>query len=1259
MNKNLRQLISTWLLLVVAFAGFQAKAYDEMYVIGTLCSWDLGNHVAMTKSGDVFTYTGNFPDSGDGYSWFSFTSSSSTDWNTVNSNRFGPATNGTVATVGTNSVTGTGDVSFKITPGGYTLSFDTSTNTLTISTATIETKYYLAGSFTSPAWADGKLEMTKSGDSYSVTVPNVASGGEFKIIKSVGGTLTWLGGETNDDQYVVHDAWCTDIALSESGKNFRINGTGNLTFTVTNDALSVSGWGALESSLTLKGTFDSWGAGEAMTKNGDGSFTITKAMDAEAEFKFVDQNGNWKGVVSDGKYWVTEENMSSGSHTISMDTEGEGQNIYMVVAGTWTITVSADLSQVTIAGDWVNPEEPVVVASGITNGTVTVDKSVARAGNVVTITVTPATGYYAENANITVEKTVASGSAQAPQRAPAQVGVGDFVTVSGTAVASAGEATTYTFIMPEAPKGALVSVEFQQCTTLTADMFEDIDDQDWTGEQVQPDVTPVSPLTTDGFTVTGYGTNTDEGAGSVTVTGRGKYTGTVTLPFTIAKATHNVIIDANIQNGSVTANPMSGIVGTTITLSNTPASGYEFLGYTVTDANGNPVENNGSTFVMPNSDAYVTASFGHVPEHLYLKGSFDGWSDGLEFTHNQDGSWTLTAQLAKQVEFKVNDSDNTWYQHAADSDGNYWVTEVQLGTPIPLTTTTDMRNLYIDVAGEWTFTVNAARTTLTVTGPWGYNVTVDSDVASYVNAPSEKQYPNETVNLTVNNTVDYVVTAITATDAAGNPVTVNNDNGNYSFTMPYSNVTVTATVTYLDLYLTGSFNNWIGSENVALSDTYKFTTQQDGSHTLTLQLPKEIEFKVVDNNNTWRGAAGEWDIYESQVTNPDELDLGGEYNFSMPVAGEWTFTVNAARDKLTITGPWGYTVSAAQGSASYVTVPSEKQFPNETVTFSVNAQQGMSVAYVIAQAGSDVLTLTNNGDGTYSFTMPYADVVVTAMFDNTKYKLTLGTGCTADVANVNEVLAGTPVTITVAVSNPTDFKAVDLTLVATADGVSNPTATLNADGTFTFNMPMSDVTVSAVIEAILHGVTFDADRQWATYYGAYSLELPDGVQAFIATELNSAGDALAVQELNFIPKNCGVLLYSTTAMTDITTPLYDDGTQTTSNTGMLVGSVDDTEMTAGYVLYNNIFLRTEGGDLAAHRCYLPQSSVPSGAPRRLSIVLPHQTVVTGIEGIDASDVVSVKYVNLQGMSSDKPFKGVNIVVITKTDGSTKTVKVLK
>lgn len=51
---------------------------------------------------------------------------------------------------------------------------------------------------------------------------------------------------------------------------------------------------------------------------------------------------------------------------------------------------------------------------------------------------------------------------------------------------------------------------------------------------------------------------------------------------------------------------------------------------------------------------------------------------------------------------------------------------------------------------------------------------------------------------------------------------------------------------------------------------------------------------------------------------------------------------------------------------------------------------------------------------------------------------------------------------------------------------------------------------------------------------------------------------------------------------------------------------------------------------------------------------------TALESLDADkQVAGVKYVNMAGMVSDKPFSGMNVVVTSYTDGTTSTVKVIK
>ena len=53
-------------------------------------------------------------------------------------------------------------------------------------------------------------------------------------------------------------------------------------------------------------------------------------------------------------------------------------------------------------------------------------------------------------------------------------------------------------------------------------------------------------------------------------------------------------------------------------------------------------------------------------------------------------------------------------------------------------------------------------------------------------------------------------------------------------------------------------------------------------------------------------------------------------------------------------------------------------------------------------------------------------------------------------------------------------------------------------------------------------------------------------------------------------------------------------------------------------------------------------------------------LVTGIDDILIdNNVVSVQYINAAGITSDAPFEGFNIVIVTYTDGTTLTTKVVK
>ena len=101
------------------------------------------------------------------------------------------------------------------------------------------------------------------------------------------------------------------------------------------------------------------------------------------------------------------------------------------------------------------------------------------------------------------------------------------------------------------------------------------------------------------------------------------------------------------------------------------------------------------------------------------------------------------------------------------------------------------------------------------------------------------------------------------------------------------------------LYLMG-LGDWDNGEEMTLG--------QDGKFTITKTMAAGAEFKFRDDTQ-WYGpvSEGNFEVTEEQVKNGTELSLttdSGERNFTIPVAGEWTLTVDKANMNLVISGTW-------------------------------------------------------------------------------------------------------------------------------------------------------------------------------------------------------------------------------------------------------------------------------------------------------------------------------------------------------------------
>ena len=171
-----------------------------------------------------------------------------------------------------------------------------------------------------------------------------------------------------------------------------------------------------------------------------------------------------------------------------------------------------------------------ITIDGMTNGNVTPSATEATAATVITLTVTPASGYYLET--LTVIPYADAGIAGSRRTSPTNP------TINSTIPLSPGSApNTYTFTMPS--YDVVVRATFTACTDIsgaTINLAESSHVFDWLSHTpVINSVVVNSTTLTEGtdYTVSGISAYMDAGTYHITVTGIGKYTGSKQIDYTI------------------------------------------------------------------------------------------------------------------------------------------------------------------------------------------------------------------------------------------------------------------------------------------------------------------------------------------------------------------------------------------------------------------------------------------------------------------------------------------------------------------------------------------------------------------------------------------------------------------------------------------------------------------------------------------------------------------------------------------------------
>jgi hypothetical protein len=190
--------------------------------------------------------------------------------------------------------------------------------------------------------------------------------------------------------------------------------------------------------------------------------------------------------------------------------------------------------------------------------------------------------------------------------------------------------------------------------------------------------------------------------------------------------------------------------------------------------------------------------------------------------------------------------------------------------------------------------------------------------------------------------------------------------------------------------------------------------------------------------------------------NSTPITSGGpaNYSFTMPAAD---VTITAVFEPIPAAS---YSITVASGipHGSISTSPSGSAFSGQLITVTVTPETGYQL-----QAGSlkynNSTAITSGGPINYSFTMPAANVTITAVFEPAvSYSITVSSGSHGSISTIpsGTALSGQPITVTVTPETNYQLQAGSLKYNGTAISGTGPN--------YFFTMPAADVTVTAAFE---------------------------------------------------------------------------------------------------------------------------------------------------------------------------------------------------
>ena len=480
---------------------------------------------------------------------------------------------------------------------------------------------------------------------------------------------------------------------------------------------------------------------------------------------------------------------------------------------------------------------------------------------------------------------------------------------------------------------------------------------------------------TSGDVWTGIINNTTDGQRNFNITpsSTGIYTftyntSTGNLKITKTLLQHTITVDSNTSHGKVSVTGIADLTkvdtGTTVTLSNEPATGYELDSYRVykTDEPSTTVKVTNGTFQMPDYNVTVTATFKLKSYSINVNVSGAPADTAITVSHATatiNDIVTLTAPDVEGYTFQSWSSTNAVEE---SKSGKVYQIKPNGSGDVTVTATYTINNYKINKVISTTDGCD-----FTVQGNADYKYTVDIEVTTKT-------------GWTVAN--NGVVVTIPGGGTAGSTVKVTKVNDtHYSFKMPAGNVQVAVTFTK-ETYTVSK-----GTESHG-KFTVSSTSAQMGD-IITVVPTSDKGYKISQVSYT----AG------SKTT--EVTDTGSGYSFEMP-ASNVTVNVTFAPQEyaITTTRPQNGTLTVTPGTSAVY---------GATVTVTAEPLSGYALDKItVTKTGTSTVDreLTANG----SFTMPAYPVTITATFKedpgtDSGYHFLYGTG-----------------------NNPTSFKSIDGTV---------------------------------------------------------------------------------------------------------------------------------------------------------------------------------------------------------------------------------------